>query len=194
MEASSYSDKQLLDGLKKDSIDAFDKLYFRYWKQSFQIANKILHNASVSEDVVQEVFADLWLKRNNAFIYNFKSYIFQSTRFQVFKIIRHNKVIAASVERDFIMNFATNDGIHNLALNDIKQILDETVASLPTKCREIFTLSRHKHMTSKEIARYLNISPKTVDNQINIALKKIRASFSSSFVLIEILISLYDKH
>ncbi|SER67059.1 RNA polymerase sigma-70 factor [Pedobacter rhizosphaerae] len=192
MKHLSYSDQELLDLLKKDDRNAFEMIYFRYWEMSFQVAYKILQDIPASEDAVQEVFVEIWLKRNKAIILNLKSYIFQSIRFQVFKIIRHNKVIAAHVERDFILNFSTNDGEDNLVLNDIKQILDEAVAKLPEKCRQIFNLSRNKHMSTKEIAAVLDLSPKTVDNQLNIALKKIKASMASSFVLVEVIIAVYS--
>lgn len=194
MKQTNYSDQELLDLLKKDIRDAFDMIYYRYWEMSFQLAYKILQDVPASEDAVQEVFAEIWLRRNKTVIDNLKSYIFQSVRFQVFKVIRHNKIIAAHVERDFILNFSTNEGEHNLALEDIKRILDETVAGLPPKCREIFNMSRNSHMSTKEIAVYMGISPKTVDNQLNIALKKIKASMASSFVLIEAIIALYSRH
>ncbi|WP_431294441.1 RNA polymerase sigma-70 factor [Pedobacter sp. P26] len=186
---SSYSDQELLSFLRVDDRDAFNEIYSRYWQTSFHLANNILKDGPAAEDAVQEVFAEIWLKRKYSLILNPRSYLFQAIRFQSFKIIRHNKVIAEYVERDFILNFSVNDGEGNLFTNDINAIVNQIVSNLPVKCREIFILSRNGHMSAREIATQLSISPKTVDNQLNIALKRIRVALASSLVLIEIILS-----
>lgn len=188
-----YSDQELLELLKMGDRWAFNELYGRYWESSFHLARNILKDGPAAEDAVQEVFAEIWLKRDTSIILNPKSYLYQAIRFQTFKIIRHNKVIAAHVERDFILNFSTNEGEENLFMREISIIVDQTVSMLPGKCREIFVLSRNGHMSAREIAAQLGISPKTVDNQINIALKKIRVALSSSLVLIEIILAHHNN-
>jgi RNA polymerase sigma factor (sigma-70 family) len=69
-----------------------------------------------------------------------------------------------------------NEGEAALIEKDIDQLLDQGIAKLPGKCRQIFLLSRKEHLSTKEIARWLGIAPKTVENQITIALHRLRAT------------------
>ncbi|WP_442589282.1 RNA polymerase sigma-70 factor [Pedobacter sp. AW31-3R] len=185
------SDEDLLLLLRQDDRSSFDQIYHSYANPLYQSAFKLLQDKEAAEDVVQEVLFELWTKRATLNIINLKAYLHQSTRFQAFKIIRHNKVIAKNLEKDFVFAFCANDGDHLLAQQDIRTLLKNTLDQLPKKCAEIFYLSRNEQLSHKEIAERLNISPKTVENQLNTALKKIKKAFSKLIVLFELIILLY---
>lgn len=127
----------------------------------------------MSEDVVQEVFVAIWLKRATLNIVDLGAYLHTAIRFQVLKAIRDGKGrVESSGELENLMVNANIES--DLTIADITQRLDESIATLPVKCKEIFILSRKQHLTTAQIADKLNLSMKTVENQITIALRRIR--------------------
>ena len=166
----------MLKLIKQDDRVAFKQIYNRYWSKLYIAAYKILRDRHASEDIVQEVLVKLWLKRNDIDIESLNAYLHNAVRFQVFNHIRNGKVresFFVEVEELFVDNEAEN----NLLSIDFNRKLEKSVIELPEKCRNIFLLSRVEQLSTKEIANRLNISPKTVENQLTIALRKLRSSF-----------------
>jgi len=72
--------------LRQGDETAFDEIYLRYWKKFYNEAYKRLRNAELCEELVQDVFADLWIKRGHAAIENLEAYMSTAVRYQVFPI------------------------------------------------------------------------------------------------------------
>ena len=171
------SDIELLDRLKDNDRSAFDMIYNKYWSKLYLSAYNLLRNRQLSEDIIQEVFVSLWLKKSIITIDNLNSYLFTAVRFQVFKAIRDGKCHSDLFEK--IEELSAHCEIESkLFEKEVTKRLDENIALLPEKCREIFILSRKKQLTVKEIAEQLQISPKTIENQIGIALRRLRSNMS----------------
>jgi len=186
-------DDQLLLEMRENDRGAFEKIYNRYWSKLYLSAYNILRDKQSSEDIIQELFIQLWLKRNHQNIDNLKSYLFTAIRFQVFKAIRDGKVQYEL--RSEALEIASSDDIESLLTEkDINRRLDESIKLLPERCREIFILSRMEHLSIREIAARLDVAPKTVENQITIALKKIRANMGDlMFWAIVLLADIWKK-
>lgn len=185
-------DIELLDRLKNNDRAAFDVIYNKYWSKLYLSAYNLLRNRQISEDIIQEIFVCLWLKRSTVRIDNLNSYLYTAVRFQVFKSIRDGKGRAdlfAEAEK-----LSTNGGIESkLFEKEVTKRLDENIALLPEKCREIFILSRKEHLSVKEIAEQLHISPKTIENQIGIALRRLRSNMGDLLFWLAILQITYFK-
>ncbi|HTM99541.1 MAG TPA: RNA polymerase sigma-70 factor [Pedobacter sp.] len=172
---SLNADSELLDRLKDNDRIAFNVIYNKYWSKLYLSAYNLLRNKQISEDIIQELFVALWLKRSTAKIDNLNNYLFTAVRFQVFKAIRDGKGRTGLFEE--IAHLSMHCEIESkLFEKEVTKRLDENIALLPEKCREIFILSRKKHLTVKEIAEQLQISPKTIENQIGIALRRLRSN------------------
>lgn len=180
------NDEELLNRLKNDDRFAFDVIYNKYWSKLYLSAYNILRNRQISEDIIQEIFVALWLKRSTSRIDNLNNYLFTAVRFQVFKSIRDGKGRAGLFEQIEQLN-ASCDIESMLFEKEVAKRLDENIALLPEKCREIFILSRKKHLSVKEIAEQLNISPKTIENQIGIALRRLRSNMGDLLFWVAIL-------
>jgi len=172
---SKLSDKELTTLLKQGDKTAFTHIYNRYWSKLYLSAYNILREQQGSEDIVQEILVQLWLKREHQQIDSLKAYLHTAIRFQVFKAIRAGKVRMGLFEQIESINI-NNEADYRLMENDINSIYEKGLAELPEKCREIFTLSRKEQLSNKEIAERLNISVKTVENQMTIALKRLKSS------------------
>lgn len=174
---SSHSDLELISMLKRGDVAAFDMLYSRHWSRMYQAAFHLLRDQDVCMDIVQDIFAWLWEKREQLDIQAVPAYLRSAVRFKVANYIRSGKVRADFYTELAGLSFPQTPGPQDyLELNDLKAIIQQVINHLPEKCREIFLLSRDGQLTNQQIADLLNISIKTVEAQKTIALKRIRAA------------------
>lgn len=167
---------KLIAQLKQGNKEAFTRLYEIYWRQVYNFSRLYLTNQSMAEEVVQEVFVKIWesydVIREDE---NFKGLLFIITRNLIFN--RHRK----NVNEDFYkitvlaaMENAVFDLEEEIEAKNLGEYIDQLIKELPPRRREIFNLSRKENKSYKEIAALLNISEKTVENQISEALKYLR--------------------
>jgi RNA polymerase sigma-70 factor (family 1) len=167
------NDQDLLLQISLDDASAFEVIYKRYSKSLFVYALNIFKNREICEDIVQNVFIDLWSRRKVVEISKLKSYLFQSVRFQVFKQKRDMKISSEDVARLALLDLSL-DVSRKLEFEEFEALLKEKLAQLPPTCQKIFVMSRFDEKSNKEIASELHISVQAVKNQIGKALKMLR--------------------
>ncbi len=170
-----WADHILLEDMRKGDRFAFEKIYNKYWSKLYISAYNVLRDRHTCEDLVQEVLVSLWVRRENLEVKNLDAFLYTAIRYKVFKVIKLGKVredLFDEIE-DLIIDNDTEDSI---VKNDFNRYLEKNISALPNKCREIFVLSRKEQLSTKEIAERLGLSPKTVENQLTIALRKLRES------------------
>ncbi|MGF7076416.1 RNA polymerase sigma-70 factor [Mucilaginibacter sp. R-33] len=187
------SDMQLISRLKADDEAALTMIYRRYWASLFKAAYNILKDRQACEDIIQELFIKLWDCRAEVEItISLKAYLYASVRYGVYRQIRTGTPVRSEIFDDLIERLhtpATHNTIeHKELLLQINQVID----TLPEKCREVYKLSREECLSHKEIALQLNISTKTVENHLTKALRQLRGSLGSAFIL-EALMFFLDK-
>jgi len=101
----------------------------------------------------------------------------KGTRYQVFHLIKKSAARPELFE-DLEERFLTEAPDIPLYVKDLQERINAAVENLPEKCRRIYRLSKEEHLSYKAIADHLQISPKTVENQLSIALKKLRDALS----------------
>lgn len=168
------NENELLYALSKGHEEALKVIYQKYWDRLFISAYNVLKDKEACEDIIQEIFFQLWKKRERLTITtSLQAYLFSATRYQVFHTIKKSSGRMELYE-GLEERFLTDAPDIPLYVKEIRERVNTAVENLPEKCREIYKLSREQHLSYKEIARHLQISPKTVENQITIALKKLR--------------------
>ncbi|GAB2703310.1 RNA polymerase sigma-70 factor [Mucilaginibacter koreensis] len=181
--ACIWSDDQLLSMLRQGDGHAFELIYQQYAAKLYAAAYNLLRNREASEDVVQDLFAELWLKHHQLHITSLQGYLKVATRNRVLMHIRSKKIALSDEVIDMLAEkYQEADG--RLLQQDLNQALELNLNKLPTKCREIFSMSRMQQLSNKEIAEQLHISIKTVENQITIALRYLRSGLSDFLPLI----------
>lgn len=175
-----------IDGLKNRDSNIFKEVYDLYWAKMYISAFHVLRNKEQSEDVVQEVFSYVWNNAEKLDIKNLQAWLFTSVRYQVFNVIRSGKVRDKYENLNMINEFSSNIAELKLDREDIQRSLTASLDKLPPRCKEIFMLSRFEHLSYKEIAIRLDLSEKTVENQIGIALKKLRISLGDLAFLLSL--------
>lgn len=162
----SYSDNELVTLLQQGSEESFAEIYNRYWVELYDAAYQRLKNKEQVEDIIQDVFVKLWIRRAELNINNAQAYLHTAIRFRVF-----NYVERENVHESFFEPFESIVSPHQSADERVleKELLDLVQAyieSLPRKRKEIFLLHTRDNLSTKEIAERLNISQKTVQNQL----------------------------
>lgn len=171
------SDERLIEQVRASDEDAFRILFEKYQPILFRFVLQSLHDAETAHDLVQETFLRLWNHR--ASIQSklpLLSYLFRICRNLVRDHARHHAVkIRLEMEIPRASPSVGDNPEESLQLSILEEKLSEVVRTkLPTRCQEIFLLSRMEGMSYMEISAHLGISVKTVENQITRALKIIR--------------------
>lgn len=186
----ALDDQELLDLLKSGDVPAFDTIYHRYWSLLYQHAYYILKDKETCNDAIQDVFVWLWQHREEVQAVSLKSYLKAAVRFKIANYIRAGK-IRDSFFDELQGREPGSTIIDELAVKELKAVISQAEGTLPEKCREIYNLSRYEHLSNAEIALRLNISVKTVENQMTIALKRIRSYIKGHLIMICLLASLF---
>jgi len=166
------SDNELIELLKQGSLDAFNQIYTKYFESLYKFAYSILKDEDACEDILQNFFTWLWENRTRLKITSLKAYLFAAVKFNMAGAIRLSKRRAEILANAPAIIEAVD--VDNVELKELIDIIRSFTENLPDRAREIFELSRKDYLTNKEIALRLGISEKTVENQMNISLKKLK--------------------
>lgn len=171
---NSFEENNLFINIQQGDEKAFEKLFKLYYGYLCNFATKIIADDVAAEEIVQDFFVKFWERRTDLSVESsLKNYLFRSVKNLCLNHIKHSniklqhaqKVIAESETSNF-----NNDYIEVDLAADIAKSIEE----LPEKRREIFRLSREEGLKYREIAEKLNISIKTVEAQMSLAIKSLR--------------------
>lgn len=176
-------------------LKTFRKIYDLYYEPICKFLLFYTKDMLIIEDVVQDVFLTLWEQREVIKINHIKTYIFQSAKNKLLNQLRNEKNRSVLLEKWF------QEQLHDRILDEdrfeverILKVVETAINHLPSKCREIFILSKTQNMSYKEISELKQISIKTVENQMGIAFKKIRSFLSEHYPnLVALLLPLFFK-
>jgi len=188
---NKISNPIIFQQIKKGDEAAFSRLFDGYYAALCFFAAKYLSDLDLARSVVQQVFVDIWVKREKIDVtQSVKSYLYQSVKNRCIDVLRkkkNNTEISETIENLNQMPF--HDLVEEAELNDC---INRAINQLPGKCREIFLLCRFEGLKYAEIAQKLNISVKTVEMQMGIALKKLR-EILSDYQMINLLVFVFSK-
>lgn len=197
MAASNKTDNELWIDVKNGNNKAFTLLFNRYWKKIYITAFSHLKNKELCEDIVHDIFLTLWKKRDALNINAFETYIIAAARYHVYKVsksVRAKNIFFSTNPSIFVNDIDINDGEDKLVFDDMNASLNTCIEQLPNRCSEIFKLSRIEFLSNEEIANKLNISKRTVENQITYALHHIRIFLKEKSYLLSILFFFFVHH
>ena len=184
------SEDELLRRLATGDEKALTILYQQYWQCLFVAAHHVLKDTDACEDIVQEIFLQLWQKRCDLQVReSLKAYLLAAVRYQVFRCLR-KKALQQELPLHITEKLQTADPVNDLQHKNLQEQVNAVVAILPEKCRQIYRLSREEELSHKEIALRLQISTKTVENQITIALRRLRHGLEGLVVMLPITLTL----
>ncbi len=174
--------------LMVDTLDktSFEELFRTYFTPLCSFAQKYVHDNDEAKDIIHQVFVGLWQKRDEVDLSKpLKSYLFTSVHNRCLNYIRdRKKLVQFDVPQHESELGAYLDSRDYLEAAETESKINQALAELPEKCREIFLMNRFDQLKYKEIAEKLNISVKTVETQMSRALKVLREKLSDLITIL----------
>lgn len=180
-----HTEKELIQKLAEGDSFAFEVLFYKYRNKVKGFAVKMVPAQVDPEEIVQEVFVKLWLKKETLNPEkDFQSYLFSIAKNLILDHLKSavNRKLYY-VSEHFQQDLLVDDGTENLLKEGVEERLQQLINEIPERRREIFRMSRFEGMSYKQIAERLNISENTVDSQIRNALAFLRKEFRKFVVL-----------
>lgn len=187
--------KNILVNLKNGDEKAFETLFWEYNTHVYHFIYSLLYEKSLAEDLTQTVFLKIWEKRDTIDPeQGFDSYLFTIARNLVYKETQ-SRLLSEKFMQTVQARLSDADSLmeEKIDAESLREYINSLVEELPPARREIFRLSRNEHLSYREIAERLSISEKTVETQLNRALRFLREKLSSNNILAALLLLLINE-
>lgn len=159
---------------------AFKELYEQKFLKLFQFALAFVKSHLIAEEIVNDIFLNLWHKRKKLdSIDNIDVYLYVCVKNAAFNFLRRpskKHISLDEIEIEYL--HVDTDPAAVLITTELQKMIARAINSLPPRCRLVFKLIKEDKLSYKEVAAILNISVKTVDTQLGIALKKLEGILS----------------
>ncbi|MGV3538331.1 MAG: RNA polymerase sigma-70 factor [Rufibacter sp.] len=170
------TDQELHALLKTNEQKFMEALFKQYYGILCRTAVRFTKDTEAAEDLVQEVFCKIWQNREVLEVStSYKAYLVRSVTNQALNYIEKQKrLVLTEDSSSFESSFSANTTLELMEGTEMEGRVQQALAVLPPQCRLIFEMSRYEELTYKEIADSLQLSPKTVENQMGKALRILR--------------------
>ncbi len=169
---NNYTDTELVEFLNQSQDGAIEKIFKQYYSYICSAVYRIIGDTTLAEDLAQDVFYELWRKREKIEINSsLKAYLKRAAINKALNYIRSKKMKFDNDDEIALVNIPVSSSENSFEAVELQDIINAAIETLPTKCRIVFMMSRFEELSYKEIAASLEISVKTVENQISKALK-----------------------
>ncbi len=182
------TDKFEIEQFNSGDLKAFEMIFRRYYKALVRYANTIVKDMDEAEDIVQQVFINLWEKAGVMEVQvSLRSVLYRSVHNAALNRLKKQVVHSGYVKEMMGQEMAVAEITYH---KELQQQISEALDQLPEQCARIFKMSRFDNLKYKEIAEALNLSVKTVENQMGKALKIMREElkhYLPVFILLSLL-------
>lgn len=167
-------DFELFEKIKQHDKEVFNLLFRRYYTALCRFSFAICLSREDSEESIQDMFVQIWEKAPQLKIdISIKAYLYTSARNYTLNTIKKRQT-----EQNYLEKYSEYIDHPNVEKNitdaELSKLIQSGIETLPERCREIFIMCKQEGLTYDEIANYLGVSSKTIDNQMGIALRKLR--------------------
>lgn len=189
-----YDEKELLTRIAAGEESAYRTFFDLYKERFYAVVLKMTRSDLVAEEIVQEVFLNIWMKREKlVFIENPSSYFFTAVYRRVYSYYRNlarEEKIKGVLSKSNMFENSTEELIF---ARESQLLITTAIQKLPSQQQVIFKLSKQEGLSREEIAEQLELSPNTVRNHLSCAVKTIRALLRNCDFLFVLIIWLIKK-
>jgi RNA polymerase sigma-70 factor (ECF subfamily) len=182
---------QLITTLKSGDITAFEMLFRTYYQPLCNYAYTFVQDRDEAEEIVQSTFLNVWEKRDNLSIHTgVKPYLYAMVRNASLNVLKHEKIKQQHVTMELAVAERSVESVTRTVMaSELENKIYKAMDKLPEQCRLVFKLSRFEELKYSEIAEQLDISIKTVENQMGKALKIMRDQLKDYLPLLIVLMN-----
>jgi RNA polymerase sigma-70 factor (ECF subfamily) len=171
-----YSNIDPVSSIKNGNEAAFEKVFKTYFRNLHAFAYTFMKDDVIAEEIVQNVFFRIWEKKEQLQIDDsLKAYLYRSVHNESLNHLKHLKIKNSfQLQYSGTMESSNQDASNQMIATELENDIQKAISELPPQCRTIFQMSRFEQLKYQQIADQLNISIKTVENQMGKALKVLR--------------------
>ena len=175
MDTNLSSERDLQQRIRAGEEGAFDSVFRAYYPDLVRMAESIIRERALAEEIAQEVMLELWRRRESLQVeQTFRAYLIRSTRNRALNHIRHERVVAREAASAALESRSSPSAEDEVLGLEFERAVRDAIGGLPDNCREVFLLSREQGLKYAEIAGVLEISIKTVEKRMGQALTELR--------------------
>lgn len=175
----SYNEQELIHLIGQGDEFAFAQLFNHHRNKIYTVVLKITHSTTVAEEIVEDVFLKIWLRRSVLHeIENFSAYLYTIARNETYKILKQiakNYNVVLLTDTNITHHHNNNDTDDYLIDKELTSLLQKAIARLPHQQRQVYKLIKEEELKRGEVAEILQIQPETVKFHLAQAMKNIRA-------------------
>ena len=175
MDTNHANERNLQERIRAGDESAFDSVFRTHYAHLVRMAQSVVREPALAEEIAQEVMLELWRRRESLQVeQTFRAYLIRSTRNRALNHIRHQRIVereAAAAAVDPPSSPSAEDEVLGV---ELERAVRDAIDGLPEDCREVFQLSREQGLKYAEIATALEISVKTVEKRMGQALAQLR--------------------
>lgn len=174
------SDTEALQRMVEGDMVAYRYLFDQHFADLCNFLLIYLHSKELSEEIALEIFTFIWEKRKTLQIKaTFKAFLFSSAKNRAISLYRkEQKKLFTSIDFGQSVSLEDSNSPHFLENIELRELINTAIDKLPEKSRQIYLMAWDENLSHKEIAEQMGITPKTVENHVGIALRKLRESLS----------------
>lgn len=183
---STYTDQELAALLQTGDNKAYTEIYHRYKRPLYQFAFKRLGDKEEVNDILHDLFLNLWIKHQDLNLsHTLSTYLHSAVRHRIINHIAHQQVAARYTDSFELYVATVNDNTDHLIRDkQLSTLIEQEVNALPSKMQQVFQLSRQTGLNRREIAEELSLSEQTVKSHIQHALKILKMKLGPLLMLI----------
>ncbi|WP_372775211.1 RNA polymerase sigma-70 factor [Mangrovibacterium sp.] len=170
------TEQEILSRIAQGDLKAYRILFDRHFSDLCNFLLSYLHDRRFAEEIALEIFTTIWEKSDQLNIHtSVKAYLYTAAKNRAISIFRRNKnhlLRSLDIEEQSVI--ADERSHLYLENKELREIIQAAVDSLPDQSRKIYKMAWEENLSHKEIAEKLGLSPKTVENHVGIALRKLR--------------------
>lgn len=174
-------DIKTLEALRDGDHKSFEAVFIAYYSKTKTFINGYIKSEADAEELAQDLFVNLWINRHAIDISkSFNAYLHTIARNTALNFLKHKYIQAAYVSNlEKIENVPSSE--EELIAKELGLLIDDIVEKMPPQRKQIYILSKNKGLSNTEIAEQLRTTKRTVESQLNLALKEIRKAISLFF-------------
>ena len=180
MDTSHASERDLQERIRRGDESGFDQVFRLHYPDLVRMAESIVRERALAEEIAQDVMLELWRRRESLDIeQTFRGYLIRSTRNRALNHVRHQKIVAREAATASLDPPSSPSAEDEMLGKELERTIRNAIDDLPESCKEVFELSRGQGLKYAEIAEVLKISVKTVEKRMGQALAELRKSLGA---------------